>query len=113
MQANGSFDDDTRNGTDTKRASAVLLSLFEAKGSKEKRSSCFVDSWGNVFPCTIYDHRLGSLRDVGYDLARIWNSEETRRIQAEIWDYRCPQCWTPCEAYQSIMGNFLRPRAAQ
>jgi radical SAM protein with 4Fe4S-binding SPASM domain len=72
------------------------------------RSSCFVDSWGNVFPCTIYDKKIGSLRDVDYDLSRIWNSAEAEKTQKEIWEYDCPQCWTPCEAYQSIMGNFLR-----
>ena len=72
-------------------------------------ASCFVDSWGNVFPCTIYDRKLGSLRDVGYDLRRIWSSDLAVRTQKEIWEYDCPQCWTPCEAYQSIMGNFLVP----
>ena len=72
-------------------------------------ASCFVDSWGNVFPCTIYDRKLGSLRDVDFDLRRIWSSELAVRTQKEIWEYDCPQCWTPCEAYQSIMGNFLVP----
>jgi MoaA/NifB/PqqE/SkfB family radical SAM enzyme len=72
------------------------------------RSSCFIDSWGNVFPCTIYDHKVGNLREVDYELGRIWNAPETAALQREIWDYKCPQCWTPCEAYQSIMGNFLR-----
>ncbi len=70
-------------------------------------ASCFVDSWGNVFPCTIYDRRIGSLRDVDYDLARLWNTPEADALEREIFDYRCPQCWTPCEAYQSIMGNFV------
>ena len=72
------------------------------------RSSCFIDSWGSVFPCTIYDRKLGSLRDVDYDLSALWNTAEADALQREIWDYQCPQCWTPCEAYQSIMGNFLR-----
>jgi len=72
-------------------------------------ASCFVDSWGNVFPCTIYDKKLGSLRDVDYDLRRIWAEPIAVRTQKEIWQYDCPQCWTPCEAYQSIMGNFLVP----
>ena len=72
-------------------------------------ASCFVDSWGNVFPCTIYDRKLGSLRDVDYDLRRIWAEPLAVRTQLEIWNYDCPQCWTPCEAYQSIMGNFLVP----
>jgi len=73
------------------------------------RSSCFVDSWGNVFPCTIYDRKVGSLRDVGYDLARLWNTPEAAALQGEIWQSECPNCWTPCEAYQSILGNLLRP----
>jgi len=70
-------------------------------------ASCFVDSWGNVFPCTIYDRKIGSLREVDYDLARLWNTPEADRLEREIFDYHCPQCWTPCEAYQSIMGNFV------
>jgi len=72
------------------------------------RSSCFIDSWGNVYPCTIYDRKVGNLRESNFDLTRIWNSEDATELQKEIWDYKCPQCWTPCEAYQSIMGNFLR-----
>lgn len=72
-------------------------------------ASCFVDSWGNVFPCTIYGEKLGSLRDTNYNLHTIWNSDKTRQMQKEIWDYKCPQCWTPCESYQSILGNALRP----
>ena len=73
------------------------------------RSSCFIDSWGNVMPCTIYDRKIGNLRDSDFDLAAIWHSDEAKKVQAEIWKSDCPQCWTPCEAYQSIMGNFLRP----
>jgi MoaA/NifB/PqqE/SkfB family radical SAM enzyme len=72
-------------------------------------ASCFVDSWGNVFPCTIYDKKVGSLRDVDYDLAALWNRPETAALQREIFAGQCPHCWTPCEAYQSIVGNFLRP----
>ncbi len=70
-------------------------------------ASCFVDSWGNVFPCTIYDKKIGSLRDVDYDLARLWNTPQADQLEGEIFDYHCPQCWTPCEAYQSIMANFV------
>jgi len=72
-------------------------------------ASCFVDSWGNVFPCTIYDRKVGNLRESDYDLARIWNTPAAAALQGEIWESRCPNCWTPCEAYQSILGNLLRP----
>jgi MoaA/NifB/PqqE/SkfB family radical SAM enzyme len=73
------------------------------------RASCFVDSWGNVFPCTIWDRKVGNLREAGYDLGRIWNTPEAAALQAEVWESKCPNCWTPCEAYQSILGNALRP----
>jgi hypothetical protein len=31
-------------------------------------------------------------------------------VQQEIWQGQCPQCWTACEAYQSILGNVLAGR---
>jgi MoaA/NifB/PqqE/SkfB family radical SAM enzyme len=70
-------------------------------------SSCFIDSWGNVYPCVTYDHKIASIRDYDYDLEKIWNLPETRKLQQEIWKGQCPQCWQPCEAYQSILGNLL------
>jgi len=71
-------------------------------------SSCFLDPTGGVYPCTMYDHFLGNIREWDYDLPALWNSPEARRLQAEIWEFNCPQCWTPCEAYQSILGSLLR-----
>jgi hypothetical protein len=41
------------------------------------------------------------------DLSRLWNTPEANALGREIFDYQCPQGWTPCEAYQSIMGNFV------
>ena len=72
------------------------------------RSSCFIDPFGTVFPCITYSRPLGSLRDTGMNLAPIWNAPPTAAIQSEIWDGDCPQCWTACEAYQSILGNLAR-----
>jgi MoaA/NifB/PqqE/SkfB family radical SAM enzyme len=74
------------------------------------RSSCFVDSWGDVYPCGMYTAKVASLREHDYDLSAIWNLPRARTLQEEIWDYQCPQCWTPCEAYQSIFGNLLGMR---
>src|SRR5215510_1384429 len=72
------------------------------------RSSCFIDSWGDVFPCGMYDAKVASLRDYDYDLQVIWDLPRARQLQEEIWEYKCPQCWTPCEANQSILGNLMR-----
>jgi radical SAM protein with 4Fe4S-binding SPASM domain len=76
------------------------------------RSSCFVDPWGTVFPCIGYARPIGSLRETGMALGPIWSSHKSRLLQREIWARRCPQCWTACEAYQSILGNILRPEPA-
>ena len=74
------------------------------------RASCFIDPWGVVYPCITYSRPIGRLRDTGMRLDPIWNAHETRRLQSEIWKGQCPQCWTACEAYQSILGNVLAGR---
>lgn len=73
------------------------------------RSSCFIDPWGTVYPCITYAKPLGSLRDTGMDIGPIWSAQLARDTQREIWQGQCPQCWTACEAYQSILGNALAP----
>jgi radical SAM protein with 4Fe4S-binding SPASM domain len=74
------------------------------------RASCFVDPWGVVYPCITYSRPIGRLRDTGMRLAPIWNAPETVQVQQEIWAGQCPQCWTACEAYQTILGNMLAGR---
>lgn len=71
------------------------------------RASCFIDPWGVVYPCITYSRPMGRLRDTGMRLDPIWNDARTAHVQEEIWKGECPQCWTACEAYQSILGNTL------
>jgi MoaA/NifB/PqqE/SkfB family radical SAM enzyme len=71
------------------------------------RASCFIDPWGVVYPCITYSRPIGRLRETGMRLDPIWNDPLTRQVQEEIWKGQCPQCWTACEAYQSILGNAL------
>jgi MoaA/NifB/PqqE/SkfB family radical SAM enzyme len=71
------------------------------------KSSCFIDSWGEVYPCSMYDKKLGNLRDFDYRLEKIWQLQETQSLQKEIAIGKCPNCWTPCEAYQTILGNLI------
>jgi len=70
--------------------------------------SCFVDPFGNVFPCSIFNKRLGNLKESDYDLKKILVSEDAKKIKEEIIDGKCPQCWTPCEAHQMIISNWLK-----
>ncbi len=74
------------------------------------RASCFIDPWGVVYPCITYSRPIGRLRDTGMRLEPLWNAPATRGLQQEIWQGECPQCWTACEAYQSILGNLLAGR---
>jgi radical SAM protein with 4Fe4S-binding SPASM domain len=71
------------------------------------RASCFIDPWGVVYPCITYSRPIGRLRETGMRLDPIWNDPKTIAVQEEIWKGQCPQCWTACEAYQSILGNAL------
>lgn len=73
------------------------------------RSSCFINPDGDVFPCITDTRCVGSLRATDMSLDEIWLGEPARAVQSEIWAGRCPQCWTACEAYHSIVGNLLRP----
>ncbi len=70
-------------------------------------SSCFIDPLGNVFPCTIYNKNLGNLRSFDYELKKILTRNETEKTKEIIKKLKCPNCWTPCEAYPMILGNLL------
>jgi len=70
--------------------------------------SSFIDPFGNVFPCTIFDRKLGNLRNNGYNLKKILVSEKVKKVKEEIIRENCPQCWTPCEAHQMIVSNWLK-----
>ena len=74
------------------------------------RASCFIDPWGVVYPCITYSRPMGRLRETGMRLDPIWNDPRTAQVQRDIWNGQCPQCWTACEAYQSILGNALALR---
>ena len=76
---------------------------------KALSSSVFVDARWNVYPCSMWDRRLGNLRDLGFDLQGLWEAPVTTAARREIAAGTCPNCWTPCEAYQTILGNLVRP----
>lgn len=73
-------------------------------------TSCFISPSGDVYPCTMYDRSIGNIRDYNYDLKEMLLSEEAKMVKDEIDKGICPHCWTPCEAYQTIIANFLRIR---
>ncbi len=70
-------------------------------------SSIFVDSLGNVRPCSIWDRLLGNLRDHDYSLAKLFEAAGIAEVRRDARTGNCPNCWTPCEAYQSILSNLV------
>ena len=93
-----------------KRLDRFLLDGRTPEPCHALRASCFIDPWGVVYPCITYSKPMGRLRDTGMRLDPIWNDARTKSVQQEIWRGQCPQCWTACEAYQSIMGNAFALR---
>ncbi|GAB4483831.1 MAG: hypothetical protein OHK006_06240 [Thermodesulfovibrionales bacterium] len=70
-------------------------------------ASFFMDPDGTVYPCTIFDRPIGNMSDFGYRLDRLWESEKRRMTRDTVRRGDCPQCWTPCEAYQGILANLV------
>jgi MoaA/NifB/PqqE/SkfB family radical SAM enzyme len=75
-------------------------------------SSCFIDAYWNVFPCSIWNEPIGNLRDAKMDLRALWQSERSRFLRQEVVEERCSHCWTPCEAYPTILGNLAKAAVA-
>jgi len=73
---------------------------------KALNSSIFLNPYGDIFPCLIWSKKLGNLRDYDYDIKKLWQEPEVVKAQKDAENLRCPNCWTPCEAYQTIAGNL-------
>lgn len=75
---------------------------------KALNSSCFMDPYGNIFPCLVWAKPLGNIREFDYDLKKLWQDPTVIKTQEDAEALRCPNCWTPCEAYQTIAGNIAK-----
>lgn len=70
------------------------------------QSSVYVSEKGMVYPCTIWNKPLGNLSDYHYNLSSIAESPAYQEARNEIKKKSCPNCWTPCEAFTSILGSL-------
>ena len=81
--------------------------------SRSMEASLFLDSFGNVYPSIMWNRKIANVRDIEYDLARVWNGAEASEVRESIRRGEEPKQWTACEAYQSIVGHvpsFIRAR---
>lgn len=65
--------------------------------------SCFLDCYGNVFPCVLLGKKMGNLKKYNYSLEKLFIEK-----QAETMPFidKCNGCWIPCEAYQAMLCNM-------
>jgi len=82
--------------------------------SEERVYECYagkrmvvMDSFGNVFPCEMLDEKLGNLRDYDYDLKKVLELENTRKVLKYIKDKRCNCTWE-CAIQDSIVYNYKK-----
>ena len=55
----------------------------------------------------MYDGIIGNIKDYDFDLKKMLSDGEAVKVRDEISKGICPHCWTPCEAYQTIIANFF------
>lgn len=67
-----------------------------------------INPFGEVFPCLIWNHSLGNLRQNDYNIKKIVKQPLIKEARNMIKAEQCTNCWTPCEAYQSIISNILK-----
>jgi len=70
-------------------------------------SSIAIDPQGNVIPCFMWNKKISNLRNNNYDLEKILELSLLKNLRTKIQKSKCPNCWTPCEAYQSIIKQII------
>jgi radical SAM protein with 4Fe4S-binding SPASM domain len=88
-----------------------LLSTWLKKPSRQivpcggARIRYFLDPYGNVYPCTIFDHKAGSLEEFDGDFRRFLESDSRRRTRNLVKTECCPICCNTCETIPAMMAN--------
>lgn len=71
-------------------------------------STSYLSEKGDVYPCTIWDKPLGNVRTTDYALMPLIEAARRAGVRQAIAEGRCPNCWTPCEAYPAIGASPVR-----
>jgi len=70
--------------------------------------TCFLNPEGYLYPCSIYNRRLSHIQEIDYDVRQYWENKDLICLYRDLQSGKCPKCWTPCEAFPSILGSILR-----
>ena len=72
----------------------------------------YMNAYGDVFPCVIWDNKIGSLRNNGYDFTKLMDSQKRYEIRRQIENNKCPICLITCELIPSMMAHPFRTMLA-
>lgn len=72
------------------------------------RASVFLAADLTVYPCSIFDRPLGRLPDAGWSLRRLAELGQARAALGEVERRACPRCWSPCEAFPTLLLHLGR-----
>lgn len=71
------------------------------------RSNVYISEHGDLYTCTIWNKKVGSLRENDFDLHQLIHSESAIELKESINKKDCVNCWSPCEAFPSIIDNLV------
>jgi len=71
-------------------------------------SNVYISEHGDLYTCTIWNQKVGSLRNEEFDLHKIMNTQKAKDLRLDISNNKCINCWSPCEAFPSILDNLLK-----
>ncbi|MBF0595697.1 MAG: radical SAM protein [Candidatus Omnitrophica bacterium] len=71
-------------------------------------STCFLDPYGTLLPCAVYNRKLLNIKETDLSLKEVWQMSEARKICQEASSNQCPGGWSPCDAYSAMGGSLLQ-----
>lgn len=75
-------------------------------------SSIYISEHGDIYPCTIWNKKIASLREHDFNIKWIIEQEHYKSTRELVKKEQCPTCWTPCEAFHTIAANLHKIRLA-
>jgi sulfatase maturation enzyme AslB (radical SAM superfamily) len=87
------------------------LPHFLENGSKQVspcaalKCSFAINPYGDVLPCLMWGKAIGNVKDRNMKVIEILDSLDAGETRKQIRKSLCPNCWTPCEAIQSIIDK--------
>jgi radical SAM protein with 4Fe4S-binding SPASM domain len=67
----------------------------------------FLDPYGNVYPCTIFNFIIGNLKEYDFDFKKLFKSSMRNKARELIEHEKCPICCNTCETIPSMMAHPL------